>query len=73
MAEIDVLADWAAGKVEHIQPTRPTANRAWPVVSAGPQRLESLLTMWIDGLPNSMKMALHRFLFHVLHSFLDKS
>ena len=63
-AAVDVNVDWQAGRVKHIRPEKPAgASRQWPHVPAGPERLESLLAMWIGGLPTDQKSKLKSFLF----------
>lgn len=60
---VDVSRDWEAGLVPHIRPERPNPVREWPRVPAGPDRLQSLMDMWMSGLPHENQMALKAFLF----------
>ena len=60
---VDVSRDWDAGLVPHIRPERPSPVREWPRIPAGPDRLQSLMDMWISELPHENQMALKAFLF----------
>ena len=64
MANLNVLADWLAGKVPHVNPERPKAVREWPRVPAGPDRLAKLMNMWVGGLPLESRQALRSFMLH---------
>lgn len=59
---LDILQEWREGRVPHVQPSLPQAKRVWGRVPAGPDRLEKLLGMWIDKLPEDRKDALRLFL-----------
>ena len=41
----------------------PSPVREWPRIPAGPDRLQSLMDMWISELPHENQMALKAFLF----------
>ena len=62
MAELDVMSDWKRGAVPHVQPQRPATRMNWPKVSAGPQRLRKLISMWLSGLPVETQAALRHFM-----------
>ena len=62
MADFDVLHDWQHGRVPHVLPDRPVPVREWPKVSAGPDRLRRLTSMWLSGLPTDSQLALRAFM-----------
>lgn len=58
----DVIYEWGKGNVPHVQPVRPAAKKTLPRIEAGPGRLQTLMTMWIDLLPSNTKDALRAYL-----------
>ena len=61
-ASFDVMDEWRKGNVPHVVPDRPVPVREWPKVPAGPDRLRTLTSMWLSGLPTESQLALRAFM-----------
>eukprot|EP00438_Fugacium_kawagutii_P014006 Skav204081 [mRNA] locus=scaffold3129:117954:120142:+ [translate_table: standard] len=61
-SKIDVLKDWQAGHVPDVRPSKIYDKNVWPRVSAGPERLQRLMDMWLQGLSDEVKDTLRNWL-----------